>query len=492
MFISIPYSIEAKTVLLSMLSSSGEPIATLDVRWNDVSPEAIFSYPVPENVAEFLLDGVPITPVLTEDKADRIISDPYPMPRLTFTPPMGWNNDPNGLFYLDGVWHMFYQHNPAGAVWGNMHWAHAVSSDLVHWEDRGLTLFPDDMGTMFSGSAIVDFENASGLGNGTSPAVLLFYTAAGNTNPASRGKYFTQCLAYSTDGGNTFTKYENNPVIGPVSPSTRDPKVVRDGKGGYLLGLYEDEPDHKYLLFTSTDLIHWNLTDRFKLGDDSECPDLYPLEYLGDTHWIYSGASDFYAICNIENGNFICTSNEPDRMSLAGTQGYAAQTWSDAPGGRRVKTWWNRWEGIPEKGVRRCSMGAPCDISLKEINGELKLCADIVPEIYSAFANKTTLLPGKGEELTEADTFLLEADASNGLELIIRGEYFSIKGNEISLGDKKYLSPLPIEKLTVFADGLNLQILAANGAVNLLLAQIPQGKTASLVRCSGEITVYTL
>jgi sucrose-6-phosphate hydrolase SacC (GH32 family) len=172
-------------------------------------------------------------------------------PAAHYTTTIGWINDPNGLIYVNGRYHMFYQHNPMGVNWGNMTWGHAISEDLVHWTEVGDALFPDETGTMFSGSAICDERNVAGFGAG---AILLYYTAAGRNSELSKDAPFTQCLAYSTDNGETFTKYEKNPIIQHIIGGNRDPKVQwSDELGKYTLSLYLDGKD--YCIFASDNLL---------------------------------------------------------------------------------------------------------------------------------------------------------------------------------------------------------------------------------------------
>ena len=138
-----------------------------------------------------------------EKKIDNVYHEEF-RPMVHYTPQIGWINDPNGLIKYHGTYHMFYQYNPLGIEWGNMHWGHAISRDLFHWQEQDAVLFPDEMGTMFSGSAIEDIRNVSGLQTNENPPILLFYTAAGDCSLLSKGQKYTQCLAVSTDGGKTF------------------------------------------------------------------------------------------------------------------------------------------------------------------------------------------------------------------------------------------------------------------------------------------------
>src|SRR5215469_9171856 len=170
-------------------------------------------------------------------------------PQLHFSPRRGWLNDPNGLVFYEGKYHVFFQHNPYGWNWGNMHWGHAVGPDLIHWREVGEALYPDSLGPMFSGSAVVDWRNTSGFGRDGKPPLVLFYTAAGNPT--------VQCLAYSNDGGKTFTKYEQNPVVEQFTPGNRDPKIIwHEASRRWVMVLYVESADKKHTIYflTSPDL----------------------------------------------------------------------------------------------------------------------------------------------------------------------------------------------------------------------------------------------
>lgn len=192
-----------------------------------------------------------------------------------FSPKRGWNNDPNGLVYFNGEYHLFFQHNPYGWGWGNMHWGHAVSRDLVHWEELGDKLAPDDLGPMFSGSAVVDWNNTSGLGKPGQPPLVLIYTAAGDPT--------VQCIASSTDGRN-FTKYPGNPVLKQITGGNRDPKVMwHEPTQKWVMVLYvEWQKQHTVHFFTSPNLREWTLASVTE-GDPPgkpylyECPDFFEL-----------------------------------------------------------------------------------------------------------------------------------------------------------------------------------------------------------------------
>ena len=217
-------------------------------------------------------------------------------PQVHFTTKIGWINDPNGLIYIDGIYHMFYQYNPTEPFWGNMHWGHAESRDLIHWEQKDAALFPDERGAMFSGSAILDDKNLLGKNVGDNKAALLFYTT---TTP------FCQHMSYSTDNFKTIKQYTEKPVVPHIQAQNRDPKVVFcDELDCYIMALYLDEDI--YCILRSDNLINWEELQRIHLTEDNECPDIFPLyDSEGARKWIIIGAHDKYLVGNFKNGKFV-------------------------------------------------------------------------------------------------------------------------------------------------------------------------------------------
>ncbi len=210
------------------------------------------------------------------DDPDYAFIDEKYRPLYHHTPRRGWMNDPNGMFYKDGVWHLFYQYNPYGSMWGNMHWGHSTSTDLIRWKDAGVALAPDAWGTMFSGSCVVDTEGTAGFGRG---AVIAMYTVSRPT--PFGGDVQAQCLAYSTDGGKTFTKYEGNPVLTAEDKDFRDPNMFwNDDINAWNLILAVGQ---EMRIYSSPNLKDWKEESRFGLGYGNhdgvwECPDLFPLQ----------------------------------------------------------------------------------------------------------------------------------------------------------------------------------------------------------------------
>lgn len=308
-------------------------------------------------------------------------------PYAHFTAKRGWLNDPNGLTYYNGKYLMFYQHNPVACTWENMHWGYAVSDDLIRWEEREIALFADEDGTMFSGSAIIDTRNVTGLKENDNDVILLFYTCAGSTSEASKGKPFTQNLAYSTDGGETFVKYAKNPLIGQIVGGNRDPKVIyHEPTDSYIMVFFLE--NHEFTIYTSKNLLDWTELQRITMSEDAECPDFYSLAVDGDknnTKWVFNAASDRYYIGSFD-GKKYTPETELKRLNW-GNNSYAAQSWSDIPD-RKIRTAFATVV-IPRQPFGSV-MNIPQEMSLKTVNGEICLCAEPVKEIEKLYIGTST------------------------------------------------------------------------------------------------------
>ena len=391
-------------------------------------------------------------------------------PIVHFSAKIGWINDPNGMVYDGARYHLFFQHNPTDSTWGNMTWGHAVSTDLVHWSQLDEALIPDGMGTMFSGSGIVDKHNVSGLKENEQDPILLFYTAAGGNSSLSKDQPFTQCMAYSTDGGNTFRKYAHNPVIPHIKGGNRDPKVVWcDELSCYLLALYLDGDE--YAIFRSGDLLHFTELQRLHLTGDDECPDLYPLPVEGEEgvrKWVFSGASDFYLVGDFVDRKFTpCQESTP--CFFGHRTGYAAQTFSDAPRDRRIKMAWNILHA-PES-VFENQMGIPTRISLKKADGIYRLCTVPVEELASLRAETTVHRVGDRlqVELTR-DGYDIELTApmdSPDFDLRFFGYTIRVRPSENKICYRDVTMPLSFTKegiaIRLIVDTLGVEIFTDSG-----------------------------
>lgn len=299
-------------------------------------------------------------------------------PQFHFTTRRGWINDPNGLVFHDGEYHLFYQHNPYEREWENMHWGHAVSRDLVHWEELPDALYPDALGTMYSGSAVIDYENTAGFNRGGKPAMVAAYTAA---SPEKQ----VQCIAYSLDNGRTFAKYAGNPVIDSRakwdSPDTRDPKVFRYEPGGHWVMVLNERDGHS--IYTSADLKTWQYASH--ITGFWECPELFELPVDGDpdnTRWVMYGASGTYMVGSFDGRTF-----RPESGKHCYTSGciYAAQTFTNIPAedGRRIQIGWGRVShpGMPFNGM----MMLPTELTLRTTKDGIRLVSAPARELGQLF-----------------------------------------------------------------------------------------------------------
>jgi sucrose-6-phosphate hydrolase SacC (GH32 family) len=271
-------------------------------------------------------------------------------PQFHFSPKRGWTNDPNGLVFYKGEYHLFFQHNPFDVKWGNMTWGHAVSPDMVHWTQIDNALEPDRMGTMYSGSAVVDWNNTAGFQKGEEKTIVLIYTAAGGKNPESEGQPFTQCIAYSNDRGRTWTKYAGNPVVSNIVGNNRDPKVVwHAASRQWIMALFLDGDTYGFL--ASPDLKKWTMLHQISVPKVGECPDFFemPVENEpGVSKWVWTGANGNYLVGTFDGRRFV-----PEVMTQPlsyGANYYAVQTFSDLPANRRVQMSWmsgGKYPGMP-------------------------------------------------------------------------------------------------------------------------------------------------
>ena len=312
-------------------------------------------------------------------------------PAYHFSPLYGWMNDPNGMVYKDGEYHLFYQHNPYGSKWGNMNWGHAVSRDLINWEHYPDAIVPDALGTIFSGSAVVDHDNTAGFGAG---AIVAVYTQSGDRQ--------VQSIAYSTDNGRTFIKYENNPVLVSEARDFRDPKVFwHEGTHRWIMVLAVGQ---EMQIFSSPDLKDWTYESCFGEGFGAhggvwECPDLFelPVEGTSEKKWVllcnlnpggpFGGSATQYFIGSFDGKKFVCD-NQPDVTKWMdwGKDHYAAVTWSDAPDNRRIAiAWMSNWQyanDVPTLQYRSPN-SVPRDLSLFCADGGIYLKSAPSPELLA-------------------------------------------------------------------------------------------------------------
>ncbi len=388
-------------------------------------------------------------------------------PQVHFSPKNGWNNDPNGLVYLDGTYHMFYQYNPGAPRWENMHWGHAVSKDMIHWEETDAALYPDDTGTMFSGSAIVDKKNILGLQTGDLPTGVLFYTA---TAP------FCQRMAYSTDGFKTIKKYENNPVIEHIVGDNRDPSVVFcEELDKYVIALYLEKDI--YALFTSDDLVNWTELQRIQMEGDNECPDIFCINTSdGERKWVLIGAHDRYLVGDFVDGKFV--SVQDIRSLHFGNAAYAGQSFSDLPDGRAVRVDWIRWFDLMSDGFSQ-QMSIPLEMSLVKIDGIYHLSVLPIKEIETIY-DRSEKYENVSVRSGETRSYALEdcaymfkisgkIQSENKLSIAFFGKNIecSFKENKITLG--QHTGPLTYtgEKLdvTVVVDRCSIELFSDDGRI---------------------------
>ena len=315
-------------------------------------------------------------------------------PSYHHTPSYGWMNDPNGMFYKDGVYHLCYQYNPYGSKWGNMHWGHAISRDLIHWKEVEPTIARDPMGHIFSGSAVIDKDGTANYGK---DAIVALYTSASDKNGQ------IQCMAYSTDGGYTFHKYSGNPVLTPFDglKDFRDPKVFWYAplKKWYMIV----SADKEMRFYSSPDLKKWTYVSAFGQGygaqpNQFECPDFFQLPVDGNPNkkkWVmivninpgclFGGSATEYFIGDFDGKNFVCDSKPSVAKFLDyGKDHYATVTFSGVQDRVLGIAWMSNWQYANVTPIRqyRGANTLPREFKLfTGKDGQIYMSSNVVPEV---------------------------------------------------------------------------------------------------------------
>jgi len=417
--------------------------------------------------------------------AENLYKEKY-RPQFHYTSRRGWLNDPNGLVYSDGEYHLFYQHNPYGCIPANMHWGHAVSPDLVHWKELPEALYPrrfDDW--CFSGSAVEDKDNTSGLRAGEAKPLVAAYASTG------RG----ECIAYSTDRGRCWADFKDDPV---VKHQGRDPRLLwYEPAKHWVMAVYDETDGKRWVAFyTSPDLKKWEFQSRIE--GFYECPDLFeaPVEGGdGARKWVlYSGDAQ-YAVGDFDGKTF--KPDAPGKQRLWYGYFYAAQTFSGAPDGRRVQIGWgNSWDGnvgFPGMPFNQ-QMAFPVRLTLHKTADGVRMFAEPVQEIDALHTKKhavadRTLKPGDNPLAdVSGDLFDIRAEFEPGdgaaFGFTVRGVpvVYDVKKQEISC--KGVTAPLQPEdgtvRLRLLVDRCSVEIFGNGGRVALSVAVIPADDNHSL------------
>jgi fructan beta-fructosidase len=440
---------------------------------------------------------------ITQRSSDELaFNEPF-RPQYHFSPPSQWMNDPNGMVYFDGEFHLFYQHFPDSNVWGPMHWGHAVSTDLVHWEHLPIALYPDENGWIFSGSAVMDQENTSGLGSKENPPMIAIFTYHDPIGEKEgRDDFQTQGIAYSTDKGRNWKMYEGNPVLhSPGIKDFRDPKVFwHEASSQWLMSLAVKD---KISFYASTNLLNWEHLSDFNpdwaaYGGVWECPDLFSLKTEdGEEKWILfvsinpggpqGGSATQYFVGDFNGKNFT-SSTQSIKWLDHGADNYAGVTWSNVPetDGRRLFIgWmsnWNYGQVVPTY-PWRSAMTLPRSLHLSKVANDYLVSSSPIAELEALRAKS---FPIEGNEFAlESELLELELTPnssqfslvfsnpnaeqlvlkSNGKELILEREKSGLVDFEKGFGNeqKAYLEGLTIRNLKIYLDRSSIEVFVNGG-----------------------------
>lgn len=350
------------------------------------------------------------------------------------TPVYGWMNDPNGMFYKDGVYHLYFQYNPYGSMWGNMTWGHSTSTDLTHWTYEGTAIVPDAWGAIFSGSCVVDKDNTAGFGKG---AVVAFYTSAKST---PWGDIQSQSMAYSLDNGKTFIKYEHNPILTSTERDFRDPKVFWYAPGKHWVMMLAVGQEMQ--IYSSGNLKEWKKESSFGAmqgahGGVWECPDLVEVAVEGskEKKWVlicnlnpggpFGGSAAQYFVGSFDGKKFVNESPTQTKWLDWGKDNYATVTWSNAPAGRCIALgWMSNWQyanNVPTTQYRSANTLAR-DLTLYRAGGELYLKSKPSPEIKKARAEEKKISTFEVKGNYEVASLLADNKGAYEIEMTIENK----------------------------------------------------------------------
>ena len=430
-------------------------------------------------------------------------------PAFHHTPVYGWMNDPNGMFYKDGVWNLYFQHNPYGSQWENMTWGHSTSTDLIHWKYEGEAIEPDVLGTIFSGSAVVDANNTAGFGPG---AVIAYYTSA--------GKAQKQSMAVSTDNGKTFKKFEDNPVLVSNIPDFRDPHVFWYDEGKKWILIVSEKQHMK--IFSSKDLRDWIFESDFGEGYGChdgvwECPDL--IKTTGGK-WIlvcninpggpFGGSATQYFTGAFDGHKFICdTEPTVTKWMDWGKDHYATVTFSNAPDGRHVALpWMSNWQyaaQVPTKQYRSAN-GIPRDLDYFEYKDTGYVSVKPSPEVLRAFSKKAQkfITPSCRVDVQMRGKTTIELSNRKGERVLMTynasTETFTM--DRTKSGDTSFSNDFPaitkaptrgkVKTLQIFIDKSSVEVFDVDGKMAMTNIVFPSEPYSNITVKGGSAKVYPL
>lgn len=419
------------------------------------------------------------------EQRDTAKQEEVPRPLAHFTAERGWINDPNGLVYDNGIYHLYFQHNPFNTEWQNMSWGHAVSKDLVHWQQKDTVMYPDEYGTMFSGCGIKNERGCFGL---PEEALLFFYTSAGCEDYHwCKEKRFTQRMAYSLDGGETLVKYPGW-KLDTIEKENRDPKIFwHEESESYIMTLWLK--DNEFAVLRSADLENWVITQRFDLEKAWECPDLFRLKADdGAEKWVFWSADGFYYVGEFNGWRF--TPEEGRKEAYQTSLPYAAQSYSGISG-RIISTAWlrTRHEEQPYTGA----VALPRELSLRKTEKGYELALAPVKEFYDCLETEEKaeqVSSFRWESREEKPVYITTAFRDNQekkTEIRLFGQQIFISPDKkiISFMEKEYHFDKKIDSVSLFADKGILEITANDDIIYLSFETCDYRLTGS-VEYDGE------